>query len=650
MLLAGVHAPAETIRRLKAESEMIARLQRPGIVQIHDVGEHDGVPYLCLELIEGGSLADRLLGRAVAERDAARLVSILARTVQFAHEHGVIHRDLKPANVLVDHPIDTPTNEWERLLLTDFGLAKRLDGDPVALVTRTGDVVGTPAYMAPEQVMASKSSVGPAVDVYGLGAILYELLTGRPPFLGASPLETALRVITEPPEPPRFLITNLSPVLEAICLQCLEKDPARRLASPGQLAVDLESYLGESSRHVRSNRLIVRAASSFLVALGILVAILIAGRPRSVPDRQRVDDPVAASLVLPRDGERVPRGSSYEENGQLVYPGLTDSDRPYERSFHFDLCDLHRLPEGAELVESLKVNAKVLFEPKYGIRYWCPDNANEWSEVVYRFSFDFPIRFASLYASIWLPDLDSLGELLVSPDPTLGWSLVSAGETYHPYGGNTDVSDQVRGSHTIFVKARLKGRSDGESSFAQFLRSATDRARPELHAQHVFELRASPKVVPFVKLEARYGTDDRWLPLRFESEGGFRLIHPFPREGGYLVGVRAIVDGQTAVEESRRIWVTTPGCEVALQPVGGEISGGRAYQCAGRIAGGPCGIWTGTVDYGDQSAEQRLLIASDGSFFLEHVYPLPGDFRICVAAHDQQGHVAANATKYMVRE
>jgi serine/threonine protein kinase/tetratricopeptide (TPR) repeat protein len=240
MILAGAYAGAQECDRFRAEAQSAARLQHPHIVQIHEVGEHDGRPYLTLEFVDGGSLAQRLTGAPFPAAQAAPLVHCLARAVQHAHERGVVHRDLKPANILL-------TAEGVPKI-TDFGLARRLDGD--AAETRTGAILGTPCYMAPEQAAGRAGAAGTPADVYGLGAILYELLTGRPPFLAATALETLELVRDQEPVPPRRLQPRVPRDLETICLKCLQKDPGKRYASAAELAQDLERFL--SGRSVRA--------------------------------------------------------------------------------------------------------------------------------------------------------------------------------------------------------------------------------------------------------------------------------------------------------------------------------------------------------------------------------------------------------------
>jgi WD40 repeat protein len=228
VLLAGTHASPTELARFRREAEAVARLQHPHIVQVFEVGEHAGLPYFSLEYADGGSLAQQLNGTPRPPAEAARLVEVLARAVQAAHARGVVHRDLKPANILLTAD-GTPK-------VTDFGLAKRLD--EAAGPTASGAILGTPSYMAPEQAGSRGQQVGPAADVYALGAILYELLTGRPPFQAATPLDTVLQVISQEPVAPRQLPRDL----ETICLKCLEKDPGRRYDSAEALADDLRCF------------------------------------------------------------------------------------------------------------------------------------------------------------------------------------------------------------------------------------------------------------------------------------------------------------------------------------------------------------------------------------------------------------------------
>jgi WD40 repeat protein/tRNA A-37 threonylcarbamoyl transferase component Bud32 len=271
MVLAGEHAGPNELARFRSEAEALALLQHPNIVQVHEVGEHDGHPFFSLEFCPGGSLATKLAGMPLPPQEAAGLVQVLARAVQAAHQAGVVHRDLKPANVLLAAD-GTPK-------ITDFGLAKKLDA---AGQTASGAILGTPSYMAPEQAAGKGKAVGPAADVYALGAILYECLTGRPPFRAPTPLDTVLQVLSDEPVPPRQLQPKTPRDLETVCLKCLEKEPRKRYASAGELGDDLGHFrAGEpvQARPVgRAEQLLKwarrRPALAGMAALAVLTAVL----------------------------------------------------------------------------------------------------------------------------------------------------------------------------------------------------------------------------------------------------------------------------------------------------------------------------------------------------------------------------------------
>jgi tRNA A-37 threonylcarbamoyl transferase component Bud32 len=233
MIKAGVLADDAELRRFQNEAEAVALLDHPGVVPVYEVGEHNGQKYFSMKLVEGGNLADQIDAFKDNPRAAATLLAAVAEAVYHAHMRGILHRDLKPANILIDsegHPH-----------VTDFGLAKWVEGD--VEMTQSGAILGTPAYMSPEQAYGRRGTITTATDVYGLGAILYALLSGRAPFGGDSVLDTIDAVRTKAPEPPTKLNVKIPRDLETICLKCLEKDPRRRYASAQALVDDLHAWL-----------------------------------------------------------------------------------------------------------------------------------------------------------------------------------------------------------------------------------------------------------------------------------------------------------------------------------------------------------------------------------------------------------------------
>ena len=241
MLLAGAYAHPGERERFLREAAAAAGLRHPNIVQVYDVGQHDGRPFFTMEFLEGGSLAQQLSGAPLPARQAAELLATLASAMQAAHHGGIIHRDLKPSNILLTAD-GTPK-------VADFGLARWEKGG--AGLTKSGAPLGTPSYMAPEQARGLTQALGPPLDVYALGAILYELLTGRPPFRGETASETERQVIEQEPVPPSRLNAKVPRDLETVCLKCLTKEPGRRYATAGELAADLARFLNHEPIRAR---------------------------------------------------------------------------------------------------------------------------------------------------------------------------------------------------------------------------------------------------------------------------------------------------------------------------------------------------------------------------------------------------------------
>jgi eukaryotic-like serine/threonine-protein kinase len=314
MLLAGPCARPEELERFQREAEAVAALGHPNIVQVHDVGDVGGRPYFTMEFVEGGSLAEQIQGVPQPARQAATLVATLADAIHVAHQSGIVHRDLKPANILLTRD-GTPK-------ITDFGLARRLEGD--RNLTLSGFPVGTPSYMSPCQARGDKSALGPATDVYALGAILYELLTGRPPFRAESATATLQQVVADEPVPPSRLNSQVPRDLQTICLKCLSKEPHRRYASAAALAEDLRRFLrGEPIAARRAGRLERLArwarrqpAAAALLAGTLLVATTVLGAGGWLIGRQILTArAVEADL---REAERLQQQSAFPEAGAAL--------------------------------------------------------------------------------------------------------------------------------------------------------------------------------------------------------------------------------------------------------------------------------------------------------------------------------------------
>jgi serine/threonine protein kinase/tetratricopeptide (TPR) repeat protein len=291
----GQWASKAHLKRFRREAEAAASLEHPSIVPIHEVGERDGSCYFSMKFIEGGQLDEIIRRDPMPIRQAAELIAKVARTVHYAHEHGILHRDIKPGNILLDAKGEPH--------LTDFGLARLLETE--STVTRTLEVLGTPSYMAPEQALGENAAVGKATDVYALGAVLYQLLTGQPPFAGGTTYETIKLLLDTEPRQPRLWNSKIDRDLSTICLKCLEKDPKRRYSSALSLAEDLERWLKHEpilARHAgifaRGHKWMRRNPTSALLAASLVALAAAAGWIISKSDFTQ-DPPTSGIAVLP---------------------------------------------------------------------------------------------------------------------------------------------------------------------------------------------------------------------------------------------------------------------------------------------------------------------------------------------------------------
>ena len=361
MILAGQLASTADIKRFYTEAEASAQLDHSGIVPIYQVGQHGSQHFFSMAFIDGQSLQDRLMEGPLPPREAAEMLAQVADAVRFAHSKGIVHRDLKPHNILLDAD--------GKSKVTDFGLARRMDGGEG--LTNTGDVMGTPSYMAPEQAAGQTHEQGPLVDVYALGAVLYATLTGRPPFQAASLAELLRQVIHQEPAAPTLVNAAIPPDLDTICLKCLHKDPQRRYVSAKELQGDLLRFLrGEpiaarpigkverASRWCRRNPLVagLAATTASLLVVGVLASSYFAVRERqraneaqtnfnnAEKERRRADAKSAESARNLATAERL-RGRAE----QLAYSSqLALSYREWE------LGDVEHSPPGCDTLATMK--------------------------------------------------------------------------------------------------------------------------------------------------------------------------------------------------------------------------------------------------------------------------------------------------------
>ncbi len=357
MLIAGAYAGPPERARFQREAEAVASLHHANIVSVYDVGEHGGLPYFTMELLEGGSLAQVLHGTPQPARQAAALLTTLAEAVQVAHQGEIVHRDLKPANIMFTTD-GTPK-------IADFGLARHFAGD--AGITISGARMGTPSYMSPEQARGTAGAIGFATDIYSLGALLYEMLTGRPPFRGESTSETERQVIAEEPVPPSRLNARVPRDLETVCLKCLHKAPERRYATAADLAADLKRFQQDLPITARRAGLLERAGkwvrrhptSAAMAAASLVLAIMLvgAGLWLAVQGARRRDavETDLREVVRLRDGARwdEARGALTRAFGRLEWGGAADlrrrldqAGRDLDFAIRLDAIRLRRVTRG----------------------------------------------------------------------------------------------------------------------------------------------------------------------------------------------------------------------------------------------------------------------------------------------------------------
>jgi hypothetical protein len=343
MLLGAEFAGPESRRRFLTEAKAVAQLRHPNIVQIYEVGEHVGLPYLALEYVEGGTLKQLIGAARPSPREAVDLLEQVAQAAHYAHERGVIHRDLKPQNVLLASAPGGASREGRGFvpMITDFGLAKRIDGSVV--FTQSGEILGTPSYMPPEQAAGRAGSISPRSDVYALGAILYELLTGRPPFVESTPAATVVRVLAGDVTAPRKLDPSIPAELEAICLRCLETNPDRRYPTAAALAADLDCW-----RHGRStvarppSRLrrmwrVVRKRPRAAALLGLTALALIgAAAIREADPKRQIDRQLTAGQPVVLVGET---GLPQWHRWRLGAAPLVESNIEFDRTCSFQSAE-----------------------------------------------------------------------------------------------------------------------------------------------------------------------------------------------------------------------------------------------------------------------------------------------------------------------
>ncbi len=601
MILAGQLAAPEDVQRFHREAEAAANLDHPNVVPIYEVGAHQGQHYFSMKLIEGGSLTSRKL----PAREAAALVVTVARAVHHAHQRGVLHRDLKPGNILLD--------AQGQPHVTDFGLARPVEGGQH---TRTGSILGTPSYMPPEQARAEKV-LTTGVDVYSLGAILYELLTGRPPFRAETPLDTILQVLERDPVPPRQVKPGIDGDLETICLKCLDKDPQRRYSSAAALADDLERYLrGEPiaarpcSRWERLRKYARRKpAAAALIAVSVLAAIVLIGilsiGLALLARKQWQTDLALQAAQRTAYFQRIGRVQSEWQAGNLDRADRLLAECPadlrgWEYFYLYRLCHAEERSytghaDAVERSDPAKIKdwpiTTIAFSPDDGrvasldrgglVKIWGPDTGQELA------SWLLDTR-RTIDAAAFSPNLRYLAcvslfhEFPGAPKTIKVWDLASHERLFALKGPPTE-------SITVVAFS-----PDGQRLAASW---AADKNSTSLEEVHLWELANGKEV-------ATIG-----------SGRGPRAVHclAFSPDGRQLA-----TGGHCAKDPAVRVWDVGSGKELAVLPVDRDV---LALACSpdGKRLAASCGstlrCWdtaSGKEVYTQPGAGSRLVFSADG--------------------------------------
>lgn len=369
MVLRGDFARYEELVRFRTEAQAIARLHHPNLVSIFEIGDHDGLPFYAMEFLEGGTLSRRINKKRMLPHAAARLMLPLVQAIEYAHSRGIIHRDLKPSNILfvsASAPIDKNVPK-----ITDFGVAKHMDDD--SGLTRTGDILGTPSYMAPEQANGRSGGVGPAADVYSLGALLYELLTGRAPFVGVDSADTLLQLLNNEPTPVRKVNPKVPVDLETICLKCLEKDPAKRYASAALLAEDLRRFLADEpilarpvSTYERLRKWVRRSpVQATIIAAALLLTVVGVGSLLAVLQKE-TDRAEAVAKMLKAQEERTAEVQYLLADAELERGIALAEKNDVRRGMHWMIRSLVEAEKVADRPEAAALAEAV----RYNLAYW----------------------------------------------------------------------------------------------------------------------------------------------------------------------------------------------------------------------------------------------------------------------------------------